>query len=263
MTRLEKIADDVLVLSDLVPADGRVNWLPADAEGFEPHNKFVVESRDSVLVIDTGVAAHEAGFMARLREVANGRKVVVLTTRNELECSGNLAAIADGFPDVFVLSPNGLPPLGLVHLQRRKREDFQTYRPKHGERLTVAGFERLEIVTPAIRLLGTGWVFDHVTRTLFTSDCFGADLMTTENSTVIRRNFEGLASMDFIRRTMLAKFDWLDRADTRSIEAYWDKLFTQLQPDAIAPGHGRVQLGRPVVERVAADYRMAVFGAKR
>lgn len=260
MTRLESLSDDVLVLSDLVPIDGRVNWLPEDAEGFEPHNKYVIQSPDAVLVIDTGVAAHEAGFLARLDEVANGRRIVVLTTRNELACTGNLGAIVDRFPDVFVMSPNGLPPLGLVHLEKKRREDIRTHRPKHGERLSVAGFERLEIITPAIRLLGTGWVFDHVTKTLFTSDFFGADMMATENATVIRKTADGLAETDFIRRAILAKFDWLERADTRLIEARWDQMFADLQPRFIAPAHGRVQAGHALIERVTGDYRKAAFG---
>lgn len=260
MTRLEAISDDVLVLSDLVPVDGRVNWLPTDAAGLEPHNKYVIQSPEAVLVIDTGVAAHETGFLARLEEVARGRRIVVLTTRNELACTGNLGAIVDRFADVLVMSPNGLPPLGLVHLERKRREDIPTYKPKHGERLSVAGFERLEIITPAIRLLGTGWVFDHVTKTLFTSDFFGADIMATENATVIRRSAEGLAETDFLRRAILAKFDWLDRADTRVIEARWDSMFCALEPAFIAPAHGRVQAGRGLVARVTGDYRKAAFG---
>ncbi|MFM1813484.1 MAG: hypothetical protein RLZ98_179 [Pseudomonadota bacterium] len=260
MSRIENISEDVLVLTDLVPVDGRVNWLPADAEGVEPHNKYVIQSKEAVLVIDTGVAAHEESFLRTLGEVAQGRQVVVLTTRNELICSGNLGAIIDTFPDVFVVSPNGLPPVGLVHLKNAHREDIRTYRPQHKEHLSVAGFERLEIVTPVIRILNTGWVFDHETKTLFTSDFFGADMMSTSNDTAIRRDGSGLPSRDFIRRCILAKFDWLERAQTKVLEQRWEELFETYQPEVIAPAHGRVQFGRQLVRQAISDYRTAAFG---
>ena len=59
VSRIERISEDVLVLTDLVPIDGRVSWLPAGARGLEPYNAYVVLSDDRALLIDTGVALHE------------------------------------------------------------------------------------------------------------------------------------------------------------------------------------------------------------
>jgi hypothetical protein len=53
--RIENIADDIFVISDLVAAGGR-SWLPPGSRGFEPFNKYLFVSTDGVLLIDTGVA---------------------------------------------------------------------------------------------------------------------------------------------------------------------------------------------------------------
>ena len=42
MTEVAHIADDTYVLSDLVPADGRVSWVSTDLSGHEPYNEYLV-----------------------------------------------------------------------------------------------------------------------------------------------------------------------------------------------------------------------------
>jgi len=77
---------------------------------------------------------------------------------------------------------------------------------------------------------------------------------------IIRRDTRGLPTADAIREIVIAKFDWLMRARTEELAAKWDAFFATTHPIAIAPAHGRIQLGRDLVLRTIADYRTAVFG---
>ena len=58
MSRAEKIAANVICLTDVMPIDGRVSWLPPKASGFEAYNKNLVLNDDRILMIETGVACH-------------------------------------------------------------------------------------------------------------------------------------------------------------------------------------------------------------
>src|SRR5262249_33969407 len=110
-------------------------------------------------------------------------------------------------------------------------------------------------------VLGTSWIYDDVTGTLFPSDFFGADLLADNTVPIIRSDTQGLPTVDAVREVVLAKFDWLARARTEELAANWDAFFAKTHPAAIAPAHGRVHLGRDLVVRTTADYRAAVFGS--
>jgi flavorubredoxin len=51
------------VLSDLVPADGRVSWVSTDLSGYEPYNEYLVVGDEQALLIDTGVSLHGASIL--------------------------------------------------------------------------------------------------------------------------------------------------------------------------------------------------------
>jgi flavorubredoxin len=257
--RIETIADGVLVLSDLVAANGR-SWLPPGAKGFEPFNKYVFVSKDGVLLVDTGVAAHGAVLVESLRRIVGSRWIMVVVTRIELDCTSNLGRIVDNFPKVQVATvTKNNPPLGLVHYEHALPFETAT-RLTYGQRLGDLGFDRLRSIAPPVRLLNTTWLHDEVTNTLFTSDFFGGDLLAVPDDPIVRRDFAGLPATQVLRRHVLTKFEWLEHARTGPLRAAWDKLFAEVKPEVLAPGLGRIQSGRDLVARVTDDYRTAVFG---
>jgi flavorubredoxin len=260
MSSVTQIADDIFVLTDLDPLDGNSAWLPPHLRGYEPHNKFLVMSGDAAVLIDTGVAAHGASLLESLVPLLGGRRLVVLSTRNELDCIGNLALIVDHIENLQVVTCNALPSIGLVH-PTRPVPGMRATRLVQGKTLADLGFARLRAVPPLIRVLGTSWIYDDATRTLFPSDFFGADVLVDSTVPIIRRDSRGLPTVDAIREIVIAKFDWLTRARTEEIAANWDVFFAATHPVAIAPAHGRILLGRDLVLRTIADYRTAVFGA--
>jgi flavorubredoxin len=258
--RIENIADDVFVLSDVVAANGR-SWLPPGTEGFEPFSKYVFVSKDGVLLIDTGVAAHGPALIESLRRIVGRRWIMVVVTRIELDCTSNLGRIVDNFPKVQVATvTKNNPPLGLVHYQRALPYET-TSRLTYGQRLGDLGFERLRSIAPPVRLLNTTWMHDAVTNTLFTSDFFGADLLAGIDDPIVRSDVVGLPTTAALRRHILTKFDWLEHARLDPLRTAWDNLFAEIKPDRLAPGLGRIQSGRDLCARVIDDYRTAVFGS--
>jgi len=260
MSRVEQIADSVYVMTDLEPADSERSWLPADTKGFEPFNKYVIVKPDTVLLLETGVAAHCDSVMATLRDLVGDRKLVLLPTRSELESIGNLGAIIDAFPRVQLLTTTrALPPLGLCHVRADKRETVPARRIRRGESLDGAGFGNLQTLNPVIRILGTIWLYDRDSRVLFSSDFFANDLLETADQSVIRRSAAGLPSPATLRRSIVAKFDWLERAETTLLRAQWSAMFRDMRPVTLAPSLGRVQDGPALVQEVIDLYHRAVF----
>lgn len=261
MSEVFNLSDDLVVISDLVPLDGRISWAPPGARGFEPNNKFLVTSPEHALLLDTGVAAHGESLLEALAALLGPRRLVILTTRNELDCIGNLGILLDRYPDAQVLTTNALPVVGLVHLKTAIADRIAVGRVGHGENLARFGFPRLRVVTPVIRVLGTGWLIDDETDTLFPSDFFAADLLSEAGEDIVRRDAVGLAEPDALLESILAKFDWLANADIEPLLRTWDRFFAASRFAAIAPSHGRITVGSEIVARVVARYRAAIASA--
>lgn len=260
MSRVEQLADNIFVLSDLEPADRSRSWLPDDASGFEPFNKFVFLEGDRALLIETGPAAHQKSIEESLREIVKDRLIVILPTRSELESIGNMGAVIDNFPRVELLTTTrALPPLGLAHMRPERRASVKAQRIVRGEKLAGVGFPTLETISPIIRILNTIWIFDRRTGVLFTSDFFSNELLPDPDTPTIRRDENGLTDASSVRRSILARFDWLARARTDALKNQWDALFGQIKPTAIAPSLGRVVFGEKAVETVIDLNRRALF----
>ena len=260
MSRVEQIADEVYVLSDVEPADGDRSWLPADAEGFEPFNKYVIVKPDVVFLLDTGVAAHCDSVIASLRDIVGDRKLIMLPTRSNLEAIGNMGPIIDAFPRVQLLTTTrALPPLGLCHIRDDKRDSVPARRIRRGESLDGIGFGNLQTLNPVIRILGTIWLYDRDSRILFASDFFSEDRLDTGDQSVVRRSAAGLPDATTLRRSIVARFDWLERAETTLLRKQWNDIFGNIRPVTLAPGFGRVQHGPDVAQQVIDLYYCAVF----
>jgi flavorubredoxin len=258
MSRIERIADDIVVLSDLVPVDGRVSWIAPGARGFEPYNEYVVLAGDRALLIDTGVAVHEASIIESLRDVVGSRRLTVWISRIELDCIGNLAAVLEAFPGAQVATANVINPVTLVHLA----EGTPAPRPTHmrfGVSLEEIGFPGVQVLDPVIKTLGTSWLWHAESETLFSTDSFCTDLMRNADDAVVRREADPSSDPARIHEAVLCKFDWLMRVKSDLLLRRWDHLFTNVRPSALAPIHGRIQLGRSLVERVIDDYRAGIF----
>jgi len=259
MSRVEVLEDNVLVLTDVVPIDGRVSWVTPRSAGFEPYNEYLLISDARALLIDTGVALHGPSLTATLKDLVGSRQLAVFVTRSELDSVGNLAAIIEAFPDVVVGTTNPLSPLGLIHMSdgARPRAPLTTFR--FGDTLAPFGFPTVRLIDPVIKSLGTTWLLDEPSQTLFTADFFCDDMLAGPADSVLRNAGEPLIAPEGLRASILQKFDWLNLASTGRLEAAWDGLFGRISPASLAPVHGRVQVGPHLVGETLKSYREALF----
>jgi hypothetical protein len=259
MSRVEKITENILVLSDLVPIDGRVSWVAPGAKGYEPYNEHLLLTEDHALLVETGVAVHGPSLVPTLKEVIGSRRLAVFPTRIELDSIGNLARILEEIPNTVVAGANPIVPTTLVHRRDGTTPKAPFVRFAPGNTLAEVGFPHVRVVDPVIRTLGTAWLWDETAEVLFSGDFFSNDMLTDADQPVIRRSGSANIAPEGLRVSILQKFDWLALASTDNLLKAWDKLFSTISPYAIGPVHGRVQCGRALVAEVLAAYRNAVF----
>jgi flavorubredoxin len=260
MSRVEQIAHNVLVLSDIMPIDGRVSWLPAGARGYEPYNAHLLLSESDAMLIDSGFAIHGSSLISTLKEVIGSRRLAVYATRIELDSIGNLGRILEEIPNTIVGSANPIEPTRLVHTSDWRTPQAPFTRYLVGDHLGELGFPSVRVVDPVVRTLGTSWLWDERAGVLFSADFFCCDMLAGAGHSVIRKSGDALIAPEGLRVSILKKFDWLALADTRNLERAWNALFAEI-PLAIAPVHGRVQYGRTLVEQVLKEYHQALFGS--
>ncbi len=122
-------------------------------------------------------------------------------------------------------------------------------RRRPGSTLEVAPGRVLDVLTPALRMLATYWLYDRATRTLFPSDSFSHLSMRSRNESRVVDDPDGGAGSDDPGTHLAAKFWWLAAADKRTIRADMERIFERFEVETIAPSNGCVLRGRPVVEK--------------
>lgn len=259
MSRAERIADNVICLSDIMPIDGRVSWLPPRAQGFEAYNKNLVISDQKVLMIETGVACHGPSLVESMRDILGKKTLVVFPTRIELDSIGNLARLYQAFPTTELVSANPIAANRLVHQPDGTTPPIPFTPVTPGQTLAAVGFPNVRVIDPIIRTLGTAWLFDEISETLFTGDSFCDDLLESADTPTIRRAGPPSYAPEGLRASILQKFDWLENASTTLLAKAWDDLFARISPIAIAGVRGRVCVGRENVQELLALYREALF----
>jgi hypothetical protein len=102
----------------------------------------------------------------------------------------------------------------------------------------------ISVIQPALRLLTTHWLFDPLSRTLFTSDAFG-HLPGARASEI---------GADDLREYLTnTRYWWLAGARTETIVDWLDSVFTTFDVDRIAPAYG------PLLEGAAVGRTVEVY----
>jgi hypothetical protein len=111
--------------------------------------------------------------------------------------------------------------------------------------------DRVRAVPPPLRLLTTTWLYDAETKTLFPSDVFTHELLGHAEDDIACASHVTAAAEDpeRIARILSSKFDWLPRADVEPIRQGLRDVFASHDIVNIAPGSGRIILGRDAVTR--------------
>lgn len=259
---VELVPDRLYRLGATMPLDGRISWVPPDLRGWQPANCYLVLDGLDATLIDTGPKLYEDEIVPQLRSVLPaGARLTVFVTRLEPEGLGNIGPIhaavgidhiiTGGIPNMFD-AWNDIP--GFVRMWSGRADWLGDKafmdRVATGEPIPVGGSDRLVVLAAPLRILATFWVYDRVTRTLFSTDVFGHTSLRHETDPPVRTTLdEDDTTYESARAHVLAKFPWVSYADIGSIDERIDAIFADRQVDTIAPMHGCVLRGEALVAR--------------
>lgn len=255
---LELHAGRLLALQNHYPVDGRVSWHPPAVRGRAAANCYVLSEGGRVLIVEAGLAVHEADLMDQLRACVPGDAQVdiLLLRQGEFTSIGSLEQIIRTFGVGSIFNNEFVEPAQWADVQpgRGGLAAEALARPTsivaHPDAPIELGPDReLILLRPELRLLGTLWVYDAATRTLFTSDSFGHRLQDAGGPDSVVTEGSVATTADELRDHLLAtRYWWLAGADLAPIRRWVSSVFAEHDVETIAPSFGSIFRGRSVVQ---------------
>ncbi len=165
---IHRIGDDVSVLNDQAEVP---------SVGFLPVNAFVLHATEPV-VVDTGLSLPGRGFMDALGSVLDPGDVRwIWLTHPDRDHTGALFELLEAAPHARVITT--FLGVGIMSTERPLPLD-RVYLLNPGQSLDVGDRTLTAFRPPLFDSPATVGFFDHRSRTLFSSDCFGAALSSSE-----------------------------------------------------------------------------------
>ena len=244
-------------LQNVIELDGRVSAYPADARGYSVSNCYLIKQGNHALLLDSGLSAHEAAIIRQIRSLTTPETLLsVFPLRiNEYMSVCNVEAIAQAFNVVQCYSGN---PDAALWVDFGRRSDGDQSRPyslkttlvSRAETLQVGGSDRpLDVFQAPIRLINTRWMYDHVTRTLFTSDSFSQHWSASADGPWVMEPDEASTAAQLQSFLLNTRYWWLEGGKTTELRKKLTAIFQKHPIETIAPGYGRILRGRAMVER--------------
>jgi flavorubredoxin len=256
---IETLADGQLyALQNIIELDGRVSSYPANAKGYTVSNCYLVKQGRYALLLDSGLSAHESAIISQIRSLTDGDTLLsVFPLRiNEYMSVCNVEAIAQNFNLEQCYSGN--PDAALwVDFGRRSDNaaDTRPYSLKttlvtRSETLQVGTGRPIDVFQAPIRLINTRWMFDQVTRTLFTSDSFSHVWSDSADGPWTISAAEDKTTAGHVQSFLLnTRYWWLEGGKTTELRRKLAAIFEKYPIETIAPGYGRILRGRALVEK--------------
>jgi hypothetical protein len=251
-------------LQNVFALGGRASAYPANADGYSVCNCYLLKQGDRALLLDSGLAAHAGSLITQVAGLIDaGTRLSVYPLRiNEFMSVGNVEALADAFDLEQCYSSNADAALWVDFGGRSDRpgaraEPVKTTMVKRSQRIFVGDENRgraLEAFQAPIRLIGTRWIYDENTRTLFTSDSFSWEWSQQPEGPWFMDETDHGTTAAHVRSFLLnTRYWWLEGGDTATLRKKLAVVFDQYDIENLAPGYGRVMRGRELVLR---QYRL-------
>jgi flavorubredoxin len=255
-TPVELVPGSLFRLGSTIELDGRVSWAPPALRAHQPINAYLVLDDGEATMIDTGLACREREIVEQLEQALPPHTpLTVFLTRAEYEGIGNVGAVyeavgidhlyAGGFPNIFD-AYNEIAGFVRTWESRTFMDRVPT-----GESIGVGRGHRLQVLAAPLRVLTCFWVYDRETRTLFTTDIFGHTALDSPDAPAVLDSLDqDPSTYESVREHVHAKFTWLTTGgDTRLISQNLVKIFGEHEIETIAPIHGCILRGKPLVEK--------------
>ncbi|HEX8280874.1 MAG TPA: hypothetical protein VF551_05825, partial [Chthoniobacterales bacterium] len=258
------------------PLDGRVSSYPEAARGFSASNCYLLTEPDAALMLDTGYPGHERSILGQLGSLIDKQLPLSLYPLriNEFMSVCNAGAISRAFNVVQCYA--GIPNVGQwldfsvesldaadgggANRQGAGNGAKGAAHPKFHTTLVGGELQELEIgasetrivdaIQAPIRLIGTRWIYDGATRTLFSSDMFTHFWRDSPDGPWVLRETEDTSTEQHLRSFLLnTRYWWLEGAKNEGLRRGIAKVFDTYEIDRIAPGYGCILEGRDIVAR--------------
>jgi hypothetical protein len=194
-------------------------------------NAFVLHGDEPVLV-DTGTIVDSTEFLATLESIIDPRELRwIWLTHTDFDHIGSLAPLLEVNPDVRVIT--SFVGVGIMGLTTSPLPMNRVYLINPGQSITV-GDRKLIAVRPPVfdNPITTGFV-DESTRTLFSSDCFGALLSEIPESA---GDVAAAELRDGQVRWATIDSAWVHDVDRGLFKANLDR-FRSIAPDLVLSSH--------------------------
>ncbi len=240
----------------------RLSWLPADVEGYEPLNCYVLTDADHCIFVETGMPIALPAVKAALDTLVGERKVWVSFTRNESDCIGNMGYILGtcAQPTLLFGGAGGIlewindPSVSMLEVR-----DFLGRIPmewsRNGTRNDIGTFGLEWIDAGYKQMILTQWAFERSTGCLFTSDAFGFRHLATVDSPPVIESARGLPDAGTVAREIAERMHWMRESSYPELIARVERIFAERDVQMIAPVHGCIIRGR---QAVTAHVRLAL-----
>lgn len=205
------------------------SYFPLPGLGILPINAFLIRGQEPVLV-DTGFAILREGFIKELSALIDLNDLRwIWLTHTDADHVGNLEPVLREAPNARLITTFlGMGKLGLL-----QQPVDRAYLLNPGQRLNIGDRELVAMHPPVYDAPETTGFFDTRTRTLFSSDCFGALLQKPEETA-------GAVPVDVLRSGMMtwATVDapWISTLDTNQFDAQL-KSIQEIKPAMILSSH--------------------------
>jgi flavorubredoxin len=257
------LADNQLyALQNPFVLDGRVSSYPASARGFSVANCYLLTQPDAAVLIDTGFGKDEPAIRAQIESlIAPGLPLSMFPLRlNEFMSINNVESFAAHFNVETCYTSNIDAALWFDFGAKAEGRDIlksmKVTAVTRSDTIQLGKSGRaIDVMQAPIRLIATRWLYDRVTRTLFSSDMFTHVWRDTPTAAwIVSETDNDPTSMRDIRSFMLnTRYWWLEGAPTDSIRRGIGNVFDKYDIETIAPGYGCILRGRNLVTR---HYRM-------
>ncbi|HEY1475533.1 MAG TPA: hypothetical protein VGF53_15765 [Pseudolabrys sp.] len=256
---IASLADGRLyALQNPIRLDGRVSSYPASARGFSVTNSYLLTMPDAAMLIDTGFGKDEPVIRAQIEQlIAPGLPLSMFPLRlNEFMSINNVESFAGHFNIDQCYTSN--PDAALWFDFGAKAEGRDILKSMKVTAVTRAdtiqlgkGGRAIDVMQAPIRLIATRWLYDRLTRTLFSSDLFTHVWRDSATGPwIVTEADNDATSMRDIRSFMLnTRYWWLEGVATDSIRRGIGDIFDRYDVETIAPGYGCILRGHAVVAR--------------
>ncbi len=257
---VEMVPGKLFALHNTMALDGRVAAYPPSARGHAPVNCYILREDDGALMLDLGFAAHREAMLAQMDGIVGRELPLTLFPLriNEFMSVSNGAAIAMRFNVESCLSQlhdvaywidlESMTSEEIAAVERR----LQTRAISGNDTIFIGrGDQRpVTLYQSPIRLIATRWTYDHVNKTLFTSDMFSNHWDGAADAEWVVDESNDTATVDDVIKFLLhTRYWWLDGATTDDMRRSLAGLFDKIEVETIAPGYGKILKGRSVVAR--------------